>query len=53
MINTNKIDEKDLVFVNKPLTKQEELAFSLFLKKRKEKRNITASTKAKKVVAAK
>jgi hypothetical protein len=35
LINVKKIDEKDLVFVKKNFTKQEDLAFSEFLKNRK------------------
>ncbi len=35
MINLKKIDEKDIAFVKKILTKKEDLAFSQFLKNRK------------------
>ena len=37
MINIKKIDEKDFVFVNEPLSKEEEKEFSEFLKSRKTK----------------
>jgi hypothetical protein len=35
MANFKKIDDKDFVFVNKPLNEKEEKAFSDFLKNRK------------------
>jgi hypothetical protein len=35
MANFKKIDDKDFVFVNKPLTEKEEKEFSDFLKNRK------------------
>ena len=35
MVNIKKIDDKDLVFINKPLTDKEEKEFSEFLKARK------------------
>jgi hypothetical protein len=35
MANFKKIDDKDFVFVNKPLSEKEEKAFSDFLKNRK------------------
>lgn len=35
MINIKKIDDKDLVFINKPLSTAEDKAFSEFLKQRK------------------
>lgn len=35
MINIKKIDDKDLIFINKPLSIAEEKAFSEFLKQRK------------------
>ena len=41
MANFKKIDDHDFVFVNKPLTAQQEKEFSQFLKNRK------AKTKAK------
>jgi len=37
MVNFKKIDDKDFVFVNKPLTQKEEQEFSDFLKARKSK----------------
>ena len=37
MINFKKMDDKDFVFVNKPLTDKEEKKFSEFLKSRKAK----------------
>lgn len=37
MINFKKIDDKDFVFINKPLSKKDDKAFSDFLKKRKKK----------------
>ncbi len=36
MANFRKIDDKDFVFVNKPLSEKEGKAFSDFLKNRKE-----------------
>ena len=47
MINFKKMDDKDFVFVNKPLTEKEEKAFSDFLKSRKEK--VRAGSKPKKM----
>ena len=35
MINFKKMDDKDFVFLNKPLDEKEEKAFSNFLKTRK------------------
>lgn len=37
MVNFKKIDEKDFVFKNRPLTKKEDEAFSDFLKNKKKK----------------
>lgn len=37
MINFKKMDDKDFVFVNKPLSKKEEKEFSDFLKSCKKK----------------
>ena len=37
MINFKKMDDKDFVFVNKPLSEKEEKEFSDFLKSRKTK----------------
>jgi hypothetical protein len=39
MVNIKKMDDKDFVFINKPLTAKEETAFSDFLKVKR-----TAST---------
>ena len=48
MINFKKMDEKDFVFVNKPLSEREEKEFSEFLKSRKAKvRRTTISKKVK------
>ena len=47
MIDLKKIDDKDFVFVNKPLTAKEEKEFSDFLKARKTKpRRIRVTKKA-------
>lgn len=40
------MDDKDFVFVNKPLTKEEESSFSLFLKEHKAKTKATKTRKA-------
>ncbi len=45
MIDFKKMDDKDFVFVNKPLSNKDDKAFSDFLKKRKTK---TLRTKDKK-----
>jgi hypothetical protein len=37
MINFKKMDEKDFVFISKPLSDKEDKAFSEFLKNRKKK----------------
>jgi hypothetical protein len=37
MIDFKKMDEKDFVFINKPISEKEDNAFSIFLKKRKTK----------------
>ncbi len=37
MINFKKMDDKDFVFINRPLNDKEDKAFSEFLKKRKKK----------------
>ena len=48
MINFKKMDEKDFVFVNKPLSAKEEKEFSEFLKSRKAKgRRTTIAKKVK------
>lgn len=43
------MDDKDFVFVNKPLSKKEEKEFSDFLKSRKKKIRQTRVTKREKV----
>jgi hypothetical protein len=49
MANFKKIDDKDFVFVNKPLSEKEEKAFSDFLKNRKPgNKRIRVSTKRSK-----
>jgi hypothetical protein len=50
MIDFKKMDEKDFVFVNKPLSGKEEKAFSDFLKSRKTKKGRTRDTKKAKVL---
>lgn len=50
MINFKKMDYKDFVFLNKPLTKKEEKDFSDFLKSRKKKAKKTSATKNPKVL---
>jgi hypothetical protein len=48
MIDLKQIDDKDFVFVNKPLSDKEEKAFSDFLKSRKTKvRKISVTKKHK------
>ncbi len=44
MINFKKMDDKDFVFVNKPLSDKEEKEFSDFLKSRKIKARRTNTT---------
>ena len=46
MVNCKKMDDKDFVFINKPLDEKEEKLFSEFLKNRK----ISNSLKMKKTV---
>jgi hypothetical protein len=47
MVNFKKIDDKDLVFVNKPLSEKEEKEFSDFLKTRKARqKQVTPTSKA-------
>lgn len=50
MINFKKMDDKDFVFVNKPLSKKEEKEFSDFLKSRKKKIRQTSAIKKEKVL---
>ena len=49
MINFNKMDDKDFVFVNKRLTDKQEKEFSDFLKSRKAKTRRIRVTKKEKV----
>jgi hypothetical protein len=53
MINIKKMDDKDFVFVNKPLSKKEEKEFSDFLKSRKKKKRRARLTKKNKVLQEK
>lgn len=48
MINFKKMDDKDFVFVNKPLSDKEEKEFSDFLKLRKTKAKQLIEPKKKK-----
>jgi hypothetical protein len=48
MINFKKMDDKDFVFVSKPLSDKEEKAFSDFLKFRKTKERKTMTIKKSK-----
>ena len=50
MINFKKMDDKDFVFVNKPLSDKEEKEFSDFLKLRKTKTRRTLVTHKVKVI---
>lgn len=50
MINFKKMDDKDFVFVNKPLSQKEEKKFSDYLKSRKTKTRRTATKKKGKVL---
>lgn len=50
MINFKKMDDKDFVFVSKPLSDKEEKEFSDFLKSRKTKVRRTRVTKNDKVL---
>ena len=50
MINFKKMDDKDFVFVNKPLSDKEEKEFSNFLKSRKTKKRLTSVTKKEKAL---
>lgn len=51
MIDFKKMDDKDFVFVNKPLSDKEEKSFSDFLKSRKTKAKKIRETKKKKQLA--
>jgi hypothetical protein len=48
MINFKKMDDKDFVFVSKPLSEKEEKEFSDFLKSRKARVKPTIASKKKK-----
>ena len=52
MINFKKMDDKDFVFVSKPLSDKEEKEFSDFLKSRKTKVRRTSTIKKGKVLQA-
>jgi hypothetical protein len=52
MINFKKMDDKDFVFVNKPLSGREEKEFSDFLKLRKTKAKRVATIKKRKGLTA-
>ena len=49
MINFKKMDDKDFVFVNKPLTDKEEIEFSDFLKSRKKNQRCQLLRKVRKL----
>ena len=51
MINFKKMDDKDFVFVNKPLSNKQEKEFSNFLKSRKAKKRRIGITKKEKVLS--
>jgi hypothetical protein len=51
MINFKKMDDKDFVFINKPLSEKEEKAFSDFLKLRKRKVRRTSTSKKDKILS--
>ncbi len=51
MINFKKMDEKDFVFVNKPLSEKEEKEFSEFLKSRTAKARRTRTAKKRKEIS--
>ena len=48
MIDFKKMDDKDFVFINKPLSDKDDKAFSDFLKNRKAKLVRTTSNKKRK-----
>jgi hypothetical protein len=50
MINFKKMDEKDFVFINKPVSDREDNAFSEFLKNRKTKTLRTKKVKKQKTL---
>ena len=47
MINFKKMDEKDFVFLNRPLTEKEDKEFSEFLKSRNKKAKSKTKNKLK------
>jgi len=49
MIDFKKMDEKDFVFISKPLNDKEDKAFSEFLKNRKNKNSHTKKVKQAKI----
>ena len=49
MINFKKMDDKDFVFINKPLAGKEEKAFSDFLKMKKGNSHQKHKSKSKKI----
>jgi hypothetical protein len=49
MVNIKKMDDKDFVFINKPLTAKEDKAFSDFLKTKKAMSNSKTESKFRKV----
>ena len=51
MINFKKMDDKDFIFLNKPLSESDEKVFSEFLKTRKTKARRTGATKKIKEVS--
>lgn len=50
MINFKKMDDKDFVFINKPLSQKEEKEFSDYLKLRKIKTSRTTARKKQKAL---
>jgi hypothetical protein len=52
MINFKKMDDKDFVFINKPLSDKEEKEFSDFLKLRKKKSRRISTAKKRKVLVS-
>jgi hypothetical protein len=55
MVDLKKIDDKDLVFVNKPLSEKEDREFSEFLRSRKtaKKAGVTRLAKKRRVNSVK
>ena len=52
MIDFKKMDDKDFVFINKPLSDNDHKSFSDFLKNRKAKSLLTTSNKKRKQLQA-